>query len=214
MDEDGSAESGRTRLARGTKPHALLGEPERTDGASVDATVPAAIAPRGGEDARVRSALLTAPARAGSLPASPGPARRAVRASEAPEPGRADPAPTDAGMTAGEPVSAGGERIEMAGGAPDRSIGDARSNTPRGSGRIEMPGGVPDRSIGDARSNTPRGSERIEMPGGIDARGSGPVPVGGAPGRAPAQSICEAVEQLIEAQEADEAIAEWMQGGG
>jgi hypothetical protein len=92
-------------------------------------------------------------------------------------------------MTAGEPVSAGGERIEM-------------------------PSGAPDGSVGEAGSNTPRGTERIEMPGGIDARGSGPVPVGGAPGRAPAQSICEAVEQLIEAQEADEAIAEWMQGGG
>ena len=49
------------------------------------------------------------------------------------------------------------------------------------------------------------------------ARGSGPVSVAraaGGAGRAPAQSICEAVEQLIEAQEADEAIAEWMQGGG
>lgn len=47
------------------------------------------------------------------------------------------------------------------------------------------------------------------------AAGSGPA--GGAQsraGRAPAQSIHEAVEQLIEAQEADEAIAEWMQGGG
>jgi hypothetical protein len=46
---------------------------------------------------------------------------------------------------------------------------------------------------------------------------AGRLPAGGAPssaGRAPAQSIREAVEQLIEAQEADEAIAEWMQGGG
>jgi hypothetical protein len=43
------------------------------------------------------------------------------------------------------------------------------------------------------------------------------VPAGGTPsgaGRASAQSICEAVEQLIEAQEAEEAIAEWMRGGG
>lgn len=113
MDEDGSAESGRTRLARGTKPNAPLGEPARTDGASADAAVPAAVAPRG----------------------------------------------------------------------DDRSAGGAVGNAPRG----------------------------------IDARGSGPVPVAGAvggAGRAPAQSICEAVEQLIEAQEADEAIAEWMQGGG
>jgi hypothetical protein len=46
---------------------------------------------------------------------------------------------------------------------------------------------------------------------------AGSVPAGGAHSsavRAPAQSIREAVEQLIEAQEADEAIAEWMQGGG
>lgn len=55
------------------------------------------------------------------------------------------------------------------------------------------------------------------VPAGLDARGSGPVPAAGAPGsagRAPAQSIREAVEQLLEAQEADEAVAEWMQGGG
>jgi len=32
--------------------------------------------------------------------------------------------------------------------------------------------------------------------------------------RPSAQSICEAVEQLIEAKEADEAIAEWMRAGG
>lgn len=64
------------------------------------------------------------------------------------------------------------------------------------------------------RPNAPLG-ERARR--GIDARGSGPVRVSEAPGgagRAPAQSICEAVEQLIEAKEADEAIAEWMQGGG
>jgi hypothetical protein len=43
------------------------------------------------------------------------------------------------------------------------------------------------------------------------------APADGAPGgagHAPAQSICEAVEQLLEAREADEAIAEWTQGGG
>ncbi len=125
MDEDGSAEGGRTRLARGTKPNPAVGEHEH-DGANADAAVPAATAPRGGDDARVRTALLTAPARAGSLPASPGTTRRAARPSGAPEPGAA---------------------------------------------------------------------------------------LSGA-GRAPAQSICEAVEQLIEAQEADDAIAEWMRGGG
>lgn len=120
MDKDGSAESGRTRLARGTTPHAPQGETEHADGASAstsaNAAGPAAVATRGGE-------------------------------------------------------------------APDGSAGGAGSSVPRG----------------------------------IDARGSGPVLVGRAPGgaaRAPAQSICEAVEQLIEAKEADEAIAEWMQGGG
>jgi hypothetical protein len=99
MDEDGSAEGGRTRLARGTKPNVAVGEHARTGGANADAELPAATAPRGG-------------------------------------------------------------------GA---------------------------------------------------ATGRGPAPAGGAPsaaGRAPAQSICEAVEQLIEAQEAEEAIAEWMRGGG
>ncbi len=55
------------------------------------------------------------------------------------------------------------------------------------------------------------------VPASLGTRGSGPVPAGGAPsgaGHAPAQSIREAVEQLLEAQEADEAVAEWMQGGG
>src|SRR5690349_7674447 len=126
MDEDGSAESGRTRLARGTKPNAPLGEAERADGASADATVPAAVAPRG-DDARVRSALLTAPPRAGSLPTSPGTALRAVRASGASEPGRAGPAPTDVGTTAYGPASAGG-------------------NAPRGISRSEIGGGDPDGS--------------------------------------------------------------------
>jgi hypothetical protein len=53
--------------------------------------------------------------------------------------------------------------------------------------------------------------------GAISGAAVASVPGGGAQssaGRAPAQSIREAVEQLIEAQEADEAIAEWMQGGG
>lgn len=131
MDEDGSAETGRTRLARGTKPHAL-------------------------------------------------------------------------GMTSG-PASAverGEKRAD-----PDRSAGTAGSNAARGLARSET-GWAPHGSAGGPGDRAPRG---------IDARGSGPVQVGGAPGgasRGPAQSICEAVEQLIEAQEADEAIAEWMQGGG
>jgi hypothetical protein len=139
MDEDGSAEGGRTRLARGTKPNPPVTDPERGDGVNANAAVPAVGEPRSGDDARVRSALAMAPARS-SLPASPDTTRRAVR------------------------PSAGGS-----------------------------------------------------VPAGVDARGSGPVPAGGAPGgadRAPAQSIREAVEQLIEAKEADEAIAEWMQGGG
>jgi hypothetical protein len=141
MDENGSVEGGRTRLARGTKPNALS-EPERGDGASAGAAVQAVGEPGGGDDARARSALGIAAARSGSRVASPDTARGAVR----------------------EDASAGGS-----------------------------------------------------VAAGVDARGSGPVPAGGAPGgadRAPAQSIREAVEQLIEAQEADEAIAEWMQGGG
>jgi len=181
MDEDGSAEGGRTRLARGTKPNAAVGGHEH-DGANADAAVPAATAPRGGDDARVRSALLTAPSRAGSVPASPGTTRRAARPSGAPEPSHAAPAPTGLDAAVGGPVSAGVEQGEMGGGDPDGSAGGAR---------------------GQAR--------------GIDARGSEPAPARGAPsgaGLAPAQSICEAVEQLIEAQEADEAIAEWMRGGG
>lgn len=106
MDEHGSSEGGRTRLARGTKRNAAVSDHERADGANANAAVPAS-APRGGDEARMRSALLI--------------------------------------------------------------------------------------------------------------QGSGPVPAGSAPsgaGRAPAQSIREAVEQLIEAQEAAEAVAEWMQGGG
>ncbi|HEX3758467.1 MAG TPA: hypothetical protein VHW23_07155 [Kofleriaceae bacterium] len=54
------------------------------------------------------------------------------------------------------------------------------------------------------------------VPASVDARGSGPVAtVGETSGDRPAaQSIREAVEQLIEAKEADEAIAEWMRDGG
>jgi hypothetical protein len=124
MDEDGSAESGRTRLARGTKPHALTGAPEL----------------------------------AGAATTTPSPMVSHAR-SEAPVP----------------PVNAPAEV--------------------RRSAQATVGGAVPD---------------------GIAARGSGPVAIGRASGagRAPAQSICEAVEQLIEAREADEAIAEWMQGGG
>lgn len=145
MDENGSVEGGRTRLARGTKPNALVSEPERGDGARASASAGAAVqavGEPGGGDARARSGLGMAAARSDSRVASPDTARGAVR----------------------EDASAGGS-----------------------------------------------------VAAGVDARGSGPVPAGGAPGgadRAPAQSIREAVEQLIEAQEADEAIAEWMQGGG
>lgn len=124
MDEDGSAESGRTRLARGTKPHALTGAHEL-------------------------AAAITAPSPMGSHARSEAPVAPATASA----------------------------------GSHDRT-------------RATVGGAVP-----------------VSM----DARGSGPVPAGGAPGgagRAPAQSICEAVEQLIEAREADEAIAEWMQGGG
>jgi hypothetical protein len=140
MDEDGSAEGGRSRLARGTRPNARV--TERGDAANAGAAGEAGDERCGGDDARVRSALAMAPAGSGSLLASPDTARRAVR----------------------EDARAGGS-----------------------------------------------------VSAGVDARGSGPVPAGGPPGgadRAPAQSIREAVEQLIEAQEADEAIAEWMQGGG
>lgn len=73
-----------------------------------------------------------------------------------------------------------------------------------------------DGSAESGRTRLARGTKPNALRG-INARGSGPVSVAGAAagaGRAPAQSICEAVEQLIEAQEADEAIAEWMQGGG
>jgi hypothetical protein len=65
-----------------------------------------------------------------------------------------------------------------------------------------------------------RAEAEAEIAGGASpgvAAEAGRLPAGGAPssaGSAPAQSIREAVEQLIEAQEADEAIAEWMQGGG
>jgi hypothetical protein len=125
MDDDGLAEGGRTRLARGTKPNALTGQHELAgsgDGAAAETgPVQAAAAAHARGDAQVRSAIAPDAARSGPVPA------------------------------------------------------------------------------------------------GMDARGSGPVPAGGAPGsagRAPAQSICEAVEQLIEAQEAEAAVAEWMQGGG
>lgn len=124
MDNDGSAQSGRTRLARGTKPHARAGAPELAE-------------------AETTPSLMVSHAR-----------------SEAPAP----PANASAGLH----------------------------------GRT-------------------RATVGVAVPAAMDARGSGPVPAGGArsdAGRAPAQSICEAVEQLIEAREADEAIAEWMQGGG
>jgi hypothetical protein len=73
---------------------------------------------------------------------------------------------------------------------------------------------APDASI-DPRRNT-RATAGGAVADSMAARGSGPVAVGEASsaGRASAQSICEAVEQLIETREADEAIAEWMQGGG
>lgn len=73
-----------------------------------------------------------------------------------------------------------------------------------------------DGQAGSRRTRLARGTKPNALTG-KDARGSGPVPAGGAPGRAghaPARSIHEAVEQLIETQEADEAIAEWMQGSG
>ena len=183
MHDDGSAESGRTRLARGTKPNAPPSEHERADGASVAAVVPAAVAPRGADDARVRSALLAAPGRAIALPAIPGTARPAARPSAAPQPGRAGSAPTAKDTAGAGPVAASIERTEIGSGDLDGSAGGAGGNVSRG----------------------------------IDARGSGPVSISGVPSsadRASAQSICEAVEQLIEAREADEAIAEWMQGGG
>jgi hypothetical protein len=125
MDEDGSAESGRTRLARGTRPHVLTGARELAVAAT---STPSPM-------------VLHAPSEATVLPAN----------------------------ASAEPH--------------DRT----------------------------------RAAVGVAVPASIDARGSGPVPAGGAPGgadRAPAQSIREAVEQLIETREADEAIAEWMQGGG
>lgn len=125
MDDDGSAESGRTRLARGTKPHALTGA-------------------RG-----LAGAATTTPSPMGS---------------------------------------------------------HARSEAP-----------VPPANASAEPHDRTRATVGVAVPASIEARGSGPVPAGGAPGgagRAPAQSISEAVEQLIEAREADEAIAEWMQGGG
>lgn len=125
MDKDGSAESGRTRLARGTKPHALT-------------------------DARELAATTTT--------------------------------------------------------MPLLTVSHARSAAP-----------VPPANASAEPHDRTRATLRVAVPTSMDARGSGPVPAGGAPssaGRAPAQSICEAVEQLIEAREADEAIAEWMQGGG
>jgi hypothetical protein len=121
MDEDGSAESGRTRLARGTRPHALTG---------------------------VRALAETV-------------------------------------TTTPSPV-----------------VSHARSEAP-----------APLANASAEPHDRTRASAGVAVPASMDARGSGPVPVGGA-GRAPAQSIREAVEQLIEAREADEAIAEWMQGGG
>lgn len=64
--------------------------------------------------------------------------------------------------------------------------------------------------------HTPTGTGSPGVPASVGARGSGPVAAmdGAAGDRPAAQSIHEAVEQLIEAKEADEAIAEWMRGGG
>lgn len=121
MNDDGSAESGRTRLARGTKPHALTGAPEFAGAATT---------------------------------------------------------------------------------TPSPMVSHARSEAP-----------VPLANASAGPHDRPRAIVGVAVPASIDARGSGPVPAGGD-GRAPAQSIREAVEQLIEAREADEAIAEWMQGGG
>jgi hypothetical protein len=74
------------------------------------------------------------------------------------------------------------------------------------------------------RTRLARGTKPLALSGQHEIAGNasshaaaGSEPAGGAPrsaGRGPAQSIHEAVEQLIEAQEADEAIAEWMQVGG
>ncbi len=148
MDEDGSAESGRTRLARGTKPQALTGQRELTGAETMDAPTPVA----------------------------------SHTCSDAPEsPANALPASSDAMSRA--PVGNRGAAAVYGGPVP--------------AGAVATAGGA--------------------VAAGLDARGSGPVPAGGAPGsasHAPAQSIREAVEQLLEAQEADEAVAEWMQGGG
>ena len=123
MDKDGSAQSGRTRLARGTKPHAQAGAPELAEAETT----------------------------------------------------------------------------------PSPMVSHARSEAP-----------VPPASASAEPHDRTRATVDVVVLAAMDARASGPVAIGRASsaGHAPAQSICEAVEQLIEAREADEAIAEWMQGGG
>lgn len=103
--------------------------------------------------------------------------------------------------------SAAGERPRPMAARGVRPIGDGVGMNEDGSaegGRTRL-----------ARGTTPNAWTGTREHAGV-ATGSGSVPAAGAAGRAgraPAQSIREAVEQLLEAQEADEAIAEWMQGG-
>jgi hypothetical protein len=173
MDEDGSAEGGRTRLARGTKPNTWIDPRTSADGTDRRSCAPLQVD--------------VAQGTRGDAQALPASAPEAARRS-------AGPASVDAIDRAWTTSS----------GAPDAIHGGL------------VPAGIEDTVGGPALTHVDsRGSRPVAA--GLDSRGSRPMPAAGAPGsagRAPAQSICEAVEQLIEAREADAAIAEWMQGGG
>ncbi|HEY0478975.1 MAG TPA: hypothetical protein VGD37_15760 [Kofleriaceae bacterium] len=65
----------------------------------------------------------------------------------------------------------------------------------------------------ETRVRMARGTAPSALTSRTTVDGSGPVALRAAP-EEPAGSIAEAVERLVAAKEADEALAEWLQGGG
>jgi hypothetical protein len=111
-------------------------------------------------------------------------------------------------------VSPIGDGVDM---DEDGSTGEARTRLARGT----TPNALQGKRDGAVDTAAPGGSAPREPASGV-LQGSGPVLARGTDGCVaqgaatdePAHSIQEAVEQLIGAREADEAIAEWMTGGG
>ncbi|HEX8109765.1 MAG TPA: hypothetical protein VF516_18665, partial [Kofleriaceae bacterium] len=121
MNEDGSAEGGRTRLARGTKPHALTG-PQELAGAEPLENAPGPVVSHARSDAPVPPVSTPAEARRSVLSASVDTLSRAPVTSRATDAIHGGPVQAGADATVGGAVSAGldarGSGPVPAGGAP------------------------------------------------------------------------------------------------